>query len=150
MTIGRLSMPRHQSGYWHASTLITSAPRSAMCRVASGPAQPIDRSTMRTPSSGSLAGVVRGPRGRIDDESLPLHRRHDGDADPAFAARIDAERKGRREAVDAPAPLTFAGRMRVRHLVFGKRDIRFEDGELEEPPAVDGVELQRRHRRDEG
>ena len=49
-------MPRHQSGYWQASTLMISAPRSPRWRAAVGPAQPIVRSMMRTPASGKRPG----------------------------------------------------------------------------------------------
>ena len=50
-----MSVPRNQSGYWHDSTLIMSAPRSPIWRVAVGPAQPMVRSMMRRPFSGSTS-----------------------------------------------------------------------------------------------
>ena len=44
--------PRQPSITWTASTLITSAPRSPSSAVQNGPAHHIERSTIRTPSSG--------------------------------------------------------------------------------------------------
>src|SRR3954471_13951351 len=47
------------------STLITSAPIDARCSVANGPAHIIDRSTTRTPASGSC------PRAPAAERRLP-------------------------------------------------------------------------------
>src|SRR5882757_7130566 len=55
-------------------------------------------------------------------ERLPLRRRHDGDADPALLAAIDAHRIGRREAVETPAFLRCGGRPSLDGLVLGERD----------------------------
>ena len=80
-------------------------------------------------------------------ERLPLRRRHDGDADPALLAAIDAHRIGRREAVEAPTLLRRAGRPGLDRLVLGQRDGGLVHAHLVAPalPAE-----QRRHGRNEG
>ena len=61
----RVSLPRHQSGWPHALIFTTSAPRSAMWRETSGPAQPIVKSTTRTPASGRSARPDTGAAGTV-------------------------------------------------------------------------------------
>ena len=80
-------------------------------------------------------------------ERLPLRRRHDGDADPALLAAIDAHRIGRREAVEAPALLRRAGRPGLDGLVFGERDGGLVHAHL---LAAALPAEQRGHRRNEG
>ncbi len=63
MKAGRRSTPRHQSGYWMASILMTSAPRSARMRVHKGPAHPIEKSITRTPSNGGRPALMQADEG---------------------------------------------------------------------------------------
>ncbi len=89
------------------STLITSAPIDARCSVANGPAHIIDRSTTRTPASGSCPrspvarrtrrplDLVVGDVGRLPAEAA---ERPAGDrrlADRAPARRAPAAHRGR-------------------------------------------------------
>ncbi len=67
MKSARRSVPRHQSGYWQASTLMISAPRSPKWRAAVGPAHPMVRSTMRISDSGRRPAGA-GPAGRAQGE----------------------------------------------------------------------------------
>src|SRR6266850_1619650 len=60
------------------STLITSAPRSAKIAVANGPGTNIEKSTTRTPRSGSQgsAAMLFEVRRRVDDQALDLADEH--------------------------------------------------------------------------
>lgn len=109
------SQPRHQSGRTHASTLTTSAPRSARCRVARGPDQPIDRSTTRTPASGravaspggsspsrpvGTGGPGRSRRGRLPRTRAACSPRRG--ARPAARAGVRRSRNGTPGASNRP------------------------------------------------
>ena len=102
MNSARRSVPRHQSGYWQASTLMISAPRSPRCRAAVGPGpahgQVDDAHAL--PAAAACIGRVRGRRsGAGTNPFAPRPRR------PTARCRrcAAASRSG---AAAAPAPRT--------------------------------------------
>src|SRR5919197_5953000 len=78
-----------------ASTLITSAPRSASCMVAKGPARMRDRSRTFRPSSG--AGGPEAGRRRAGQAGAATALHHAGVGDDAALAAVDGGAGGLRQ-----------------------------------------------------
>ncbi len=68
-------------------------------------------------------------------ERAPLRGRNRRNPEPALFGLVDADRKGRPEAVDADPPHDVAARKRLEHDVFGHGDRGLEDAQAARAPA---------------